>query len=128
MFTALLFIIVKGAATPSREPNTEERIDERAEVTVRVRPEAARGSFRDWRFTITLDTHSVELDMDLAALSELRFQGGAVARPVRYEGDPPGGHHRTGVLVFPAAAAFPERFELKLRGIGNSEERIFVWP
>lgn len=99
-----------------------------ADVTVTARPYPNSMATDEWRIAVTLDTHSVELEMDLAALARLRFSDGAVVRPVRYEGDPPGGHHRSGVLVFPAAAASPGRFELTLRSIGNSEERIFVWP
>lgn len=48
-------------------------------------------------------------------------------RPLAWEGDPPGGHHRKGVLVFESIDPPPRSVTLKLRRIGSVPERSFTW-
>lgn len=85
-------------------------------------------------FAVVLDTHSVALDgYDLRELAILRAGDREVA-PTTWEA-PVGGHHRTGTLTFPAAAAdgspliTPQtrQFELLLRSIGDVPERVLTW-
>lgn len=53
-------------------------------------------------FRVVLDTHSVDLDVDLAKTADLSVAG--VEWPVAgWAGDGPGGHHRQGDLTFTAA-------------------------
>lgn len=67
------------------------------EVTVKVTPKAVDGDGAE--FAVTFDTHSVELDLDVAARAGLTVDGIAWADPV-WEGDGPSGHHREGTLRF----------------------------
>jgi hypothetical protein len=44
-----------------------------------------------------------------------------------WTGDPPGGHHRKGVLQFAPPAEPPAAVELQLSGIGGVATRSFRW-
>jgi hypothetical protein len=49
-----------------------------------------------------MDTHSVELDMDLATLATLTTDTGLTLQPTLWDA-PKGGHHAEGTLTFPAS-------------------------
>ncbi len=49
-----------------------------------------------------LDTHSGSLDWDLVRTASLRDASGRTYSPLAWNGTPPGGHHRNGVLHFGA--------------------------
>ena len=85
-------------------------------------------------FAVVLDTHSVALDgYDLRTLAILRADGREIV-PTSWAA-PAGGHHRTGMLTFPATAAdgspliTPQtrQVELVLRGVGDLPERVLTW-
>ena len=66
-------------------------------------------------FVVTLDTHSVELSMDLTA-AELDV--GGITWPVAgWDGDGPSGHHREGELRFDAAGSATGTARLVLAGL-----------
>ena len=44
-----------------------------------------------------------------------------------WQGDPPGGHHRRGVLRFKALAPAPAALELRLQRAGEPSPRVFRW-
>jgi hypothetical protein len=44
-----------------------------------------------------------------------------------WSGDPPGGHHRKGVLQFPAPTNNPATYEVHVKGVGGVDVRIFRW-
>lgn len=79
------------------------------------------------RFEVRLNTHSVPLEQDLAAISVLRDDQGREYKPVQWEGDPPGGHHREGVLVFPELAAPLNSVTLTISSVANVASREFTW-
>lgn len=81
-----------------------------------------------WEFQVTLDTHSVELREDLAQVSVLTDRSGKEYRPISWEGDPPGGHHREGTLRFNPPSPLPSSITLKIQNVGSIPERIFSWP
>jgi hypothetical protein len=57
-------------------------------------------------FELTFDTHSVDLDFDVAAAARLTVDG--VTRPPgTWTGTGPGGHHRQGTLRFDGAGQAP---------------------
>lgn len=64
---------------------------------------------------VTLDTHSVELDMDLVAASSL-VVGDERWQATGWRGGGPSGHHREGVLVFASAGEVSGPFVLTLDG------------
>jgi hypothetical protein len=80
-----------------------------------------------WIFEITLDTHSVELDQDLLKTSKLVVDEEKTYLPIAWEGSPVGGHHRSGVLSFPVAAALPQTVELQIFDVGGVAKRSFQW-
>ena len=74
-----------------------------------------------------MNTHSVELDQDLAAISSLNDNKGNTFQAIGWDGSPPGGHHRSGTLSFPALAPGTETVTLIIKGVGKDSERIFSW-
>lgn len=86
-------------------------------------------------FTVTLDTHSVDLDgYDLAQLTVLRVEDGREVQPRGWDA-PKGNHHRKGTLSFPAigedgkAIVGPDTpgFELIIRDVAGVPERVLRW-
>lgn len=78
-------------------------------------------------FEIRLNTHSVPLDYDLVALSLLKDDQRREYRASVWNGSPAGGHHRSGVLEFPAIAKNAKSVTLYLKNIADVPERIFDW-
>ncbi len=78
-------------------------------------------------FDISLNTHSVPLDQDLTAASELKDDQGRRYLPDRWEGSPPGGHHRKGTLVFPDLQPSVKSVILTIRNVAQIPERTFKW-
>ena len=79
------------------------------------------------RFEVRMNTHSVALDQDLKAISSLKDNKGITFQATGWEGSPPGGHHRSGTLSFPALAQGTETVTLIIKGVGKDSERIFSW-
>lgn len=79
------------------------------------------------RFEVRLNTHSVALDQDLTTISSLKDNKGNTFRAIGWDGSPPGGHHRSGTLSFPALAQGTETVTLIIKGVGKDSERIFSW-
>ena len=80
-------------------------------------------------FNIAMNTHSVELDQyDLAKLSDLTDDKGNKYTPFSWDSEP-GGHHRSGILVFssPGSQAEPGTLILIIRNIAEIQERTFSW-
>ncbi|MDX1615657.1 MAG: hypothetical protein R3300_15195 [Candidatus Promineifilaceae bacterium] len=79
----------------------ETLIDEQGAVTVAVSPLNVGRNEPTLDFEVVLNTHSVDLSMDLVRLAWLTFDTGVEIAPIAWEA-PRGGHHVTGVLSFPA--------------------------
>lgn len=94
-------------------------------VSVAVTPRSLEGA--SWNFNITLNTHSEELSEDLVAVSELIDDQGKSYKPTAWEGAPPGGHHREGILKFNPVSPKPKSIELKIKNVGGVSERRFKW-
>jgi len=103
----------------------ESRSNNEKSVRVDVSP-VALSQGQSVVFTIRLNTHSVPLEQDLAAVSELRDDQGRTYKALRWEGSPPGGHHRSGKLIFPELAGPVGALTLVIRDIGGIE-RTFEW-
>jgi len=101
------------------------RTTQQAGVTVKVEPRALAPA--GWDFHVTFDTHTQELKDDLLKSAVLVADGGKPAAPVAWNGDPPGGHHRKGVLRFAAVAPSPVQIELRIQRPGEPAARIFRW-
>ncbi|MEW6295241.1 MAG: hypothetical protein AB1467_03000 [Candidatus Diapherotrites archaeon] len=96
------------------------------EVSVDVTPiDFSFGS--EVRFNIGLNTHTGSLDYDLTKISVLQDDKGNSFNPIKWEGPPPGGHHRTGILTFPKLGEKTSSIKLVIKGIYDVPERVFVW-
>ncbi|OHC74955.1 MAG: hypothetical protein A3G18_01365 [Rhodospirillales bacterium RIFCSPLOWO2_12_FULL_58_28] len=96
-------------------------------VTVKVTPQMLSASAKLWQFQVVLDTHSVALDQDMLAVAVLVDSAGGEHKPAAWDGDPPGGHHRQGLLTFKPTAPVPSTVLLKIRTVGGVVERSFTW-
>jgi hypothetical protein len=67
------------------------------------------------------------LSEDLAKGAALVDDEGRRYPPIAWRGDPPGGHHRTGILQFSAPAVKSRAVELQIDGVGGGGRRIFRW-
>lgn len=79
----------------------ETLVDEQGAVTVSVTPLNLGKEPAELTFEVALNTHSVELSMDLADLASLRTDTGLTLTAAAWDA-PRGGHHVTGVLTFAA--------------------------
>jgi riboflavin synthase alpha subunit len=78
-----------------------------------------------------MDTHSVDLSMNLTELATLTTDTGKTVQAVKWDA-PLGGHHVEGILSFPAIVnetVFLEEASTITLTIVNldASERIFVW-
>ena len=105
----------------------ETKINTDGEVTIKVAPKGLTSDSLSWDFEIILDTHSLDLNEDLTEVSVLIDTNGNEYAPVSWEGDPPGGHHREGVLKFKPITPLPQSITLKIRNVGSVNERSFSW-
>ena len=95
-----------------------------AGVTVKATPRTLAGAV--WEFELVFDTHTQDLKDDPAKSASLHAAG-ASAAPLAWQGDPPGGHHRKGVLRFKAITPAPAALELRLQRAGEPSPRVFRW-
>ena len=95
-------------------------------VKITVEPRGFPRGAKTWDFAITLETHTQPLEDDLVRATTL-LADGRTCRPLGWDGAPPGGHHRKGVLRFEAATPLPQAVELQIRRPGEERPRIFRW-
>ena len=96
-------------------------------VTVAVTPGNLAPGAKTWEFAIVLNTHSQDLSDDLAKSAVLVDDKGNVHNALAWEGAPPGGHHRKGVLTFEAITPRPQAVGLRIARPGESAARTFRW-
>ena len=96
-------------------------------VRVVVTPQPVGPSAIVWEFEVVMDTHSGTLSADLVQAAVLVDDNGRRYMPLAWQGDPPGGHHRKGMLRFPLPAGKPKAVELQITGVGGPDKRIFRW-
>lgn len=110
----------------SAKPDLETKTDKQASVTVTVAPVNIFPQSKELRFNVLMDTHSVELDQDMAKISVLIDGQGKEYKPVRWEGAEAGGHHREGVLIFTSIVPYPQNLKLVIKNIAGVP-RSFLW-
>jgi hypothetical protein len=79
------------------------------------------------KFEIRMNTHSGDLSQDLVAACTLKDNSGREYHPTSWDGSPPGGHHRSGVLEFSELGEGTESITLVIRQVANVPERVFNW-
>lgn len=119
----------KEISQPLNQQLTEQTVlssqtNSEGSVTLEVTPQITSDSFG---FDVTMDTHSGDLVYDLTKLAVLEDDNGNEYMPTGWQGDPPGGHHRTGTLEFLAISPRPSSIELVIRDIDGVRERKFIW-
>jgi len=111
------------ASSTSFSENFEMQINNEGGVTIEVTPQ----SISSGTFLVVLDTHSVDLSDDLTKIAVLKDENGKEYKPINWEGTPPGGHHREGILKFEPLSSTLKKIELVISGIGGISERKFLW-
>lgn len=107
------------------------REDSQGAVTVTVTPLNLDDPGDTLNFDVVMNTHSVDLSMDLATLTTLETDTGISVLPVIWDA-PRGGHHVGGTLSFPASGSGKPLLDgaatltLTIRDVDVSE-RVFVW-
>jgi hypothetical protein len=96
-------------------------------VTVKVTPQNVASDATTWNFAVVLDTHSADLSDDLVKSSLLLDEAGRRFTPLGWDGAPPGGHHREGVLRFKPPSPLPQSIELQITRTGEGAPRSFRW-
>ena len=94
---------------------------------MKVTPKVLAPDAPTWEFAVVLDTHSQDLADDLTKSAAIVAPGGARYSPVAWDGAPPGGHHREGVLRFQPVTPAPPAVELQIQRPGESAPRVFRW-
>lgn len=112
----VLSLAVRADAYESRSSNANR-------IRLDVRPVQLEGG-QQARFQIRMNTHSVNLGYDLVAVALLEDDQGRKYRPLTWDGSPPGGHHRSGILEFPAIAKDSKVITLYIK---IEPDRIFEW-
>ena len=96
-------------------------------VMVAVQPVDLSAGAKSWDFNVSLNTHVHPLEQDLAKVSVLVDPKGVRHAPLAWRGDPPGGHHRKGVLEFAPVSGNPAYVELRIKDVATPEPRTFRW-
>jgi hypothetical protein len=115
----------------SRWPDGHSQVDDQGAVQVEVIPLNLNEPGETLDFDVFLNTHSVDLSMDLAELATLTTDNGQIVQASRWDA-PRGGHHVEGMLSFPAniggdfLLADVTRITLTIVDLA-APERVFVW-
>lgn len=112
-----IYTIYSLAGSPPKA-NFETLTSDENDVEFQITPLAAN------EFQISIDTHSVDLDFDLAQISTLHDNFGKDYYPLEWKGSEPGGHHRNGILRFPAVNSNAKSIKLIIK---DSTRREFEW-
>lgn len=115
------------APGPAAAAELGARSSSAAGVTVKVTPKDVSPQAAAWEFAVVLDTHSQDLKDDLLKSAVLVDAKGGRQAPLAWQGAPPGGHHREGVLRFKGLGAQADALELQIRRPGESAPRVFRW-
>jgi hypothetical protein len=145
----ILFAIITACASPSVEqsapiaeqPEQASRtspvweqnaiMDEQGAVVVEVTPLNLNTQDNTLQFEIALNTHSVDLGMDLSSLATLSTDTGKIVQATDWDA-PRGGHHVSGKLFFPSTVEGNSILEgatqikLQIRNV-DAELREFEW-
>ena len=118
---------LSGSGYSSAAPALAARTSDAAGVHVVVTPKAIGRDVAVWEFEVVMDTHTKPLSENLAQAAVLVDEAGGRFVPIAWQGDPPGGHHRKGILQFSAPAQVPTVIELQIDGVGGVATRKFRW-
>ena len=120
---ASYYFISKGGISEKINQNTKQTsfqtlINNQNNVEFQVTPLSSS------EFKIEINTHSVALDFDLTEISTLYDDVGNTYKPLKWDGSPQGGHHRSGTLKFSSINSNAKSIKLV---IIDSIKREFSW-
>lgn len=127
-FAGFVFAALFAAVSATTAAEFKEISTQGGGVTVRAKPAAVAGDAKNWTFEIRMDTHSQDLADDLVRTSVLVDDAGKQYGALAWDGMPPGGHHRKGVLSFAPIKPQPAAIELQIQRAGEATPRRFRWP
>ena len=116
-----------AASSGAANPNLPAQTSSARGVTTKVTPRNLASNAGSWEFAIVLDTHSQDLSDDLVKSSLLLDGAGGRHSPTAWDGAPPGGHHREGVLRFKPISPRPQSIDLQITRAGEDAPRSFRW-
>lgn len=138
--TAGTITVVAQPTQPDQTPQSSSpagasanlvRTDAQGAVQFRVNPLNLANPGESLDFEIDMNTHSVDLGMNLADLAILSADNGQKVTALKWEA-PGGGHHVAGKLRFPSTVdgspllKGATKVTLSLRNI-DAPERVFTW-
>lgn len=103
--------------------NLPSKVDYQNGITFRVTP-IDFGFENPVKFEIIIDTHSGSLDFDLVKISFLEDNRENKYQPLDWQGSPPGGHHLSGILIFPKIDNQTKKITFTIQ---DFPPRIFEW-
>jgi|SRR5665647_3685304 len=127
---SLVLLAVAVAAPLAASAQTKSlpmRESDEGQVRASVTPQNLTKTADSWRFEVRFNTHVTPITQDMVAVASLTGGKGAGEQPTVWEGDPPGGHHRRGVLVFKPIDPMPATITLHIREVGGVADRAFTW-
>ena len=78
-------------------------------------------------FEVSFNTHQGSLDFEVAQVAFLEDDKGNDYKALKWEGDAPAGHHRSGKLYFEAVKEGAGKVALRIEGVYGVPERVFEW-
>jgi len=138
IFTLLLTACASATSNPNqatqvqqKQPENAAQTDSQGAVTFEVTPLNLQNPAESLQFDVSMNTHSVDLSMDLASLATLTTDTGITVQATLWDG-PTGGHHVKGKLFFPAnqngkvILDGAKQLTLTIKDV-DAPERTFVW-
>jgi len=117
---------VAQATRPAIPPGDLTRTNDGGSVTFAIKPINLGSGASNLDFEVDMNTHSVDLGVDLKALSVLKTDAGVEIAPLAYQGG--SGHHMSARLSFPAdKLAGAKKLTLVIRNLAGIPERTFSW-
>jgi hypothetical protein len=113
-------------------PADLKRSDGQGMVTVEVTPLNLSNPSNQLEFDVSMNTHSVDLSMDLAKLATLSTDTGVTVQATAWDAQA-GGHHVSGKLIFPATKDGKSILEgatkltMTILNV-DAPTRVFEWP
>lgn len=113
-------------------PDGETVVDDQGAVSVGVTPLNLSHHDETLDFEIAMNTHSVDLSMNLAELATLQTDTGVVVPALAWNAPMSGGHHVSGLLQFPANPDGRHLLDnahtitLRIQNV-DAPERVFTW-
>jgi len=121
------FLAAAIFATGAAAADLGARTSSAGGVSVSVTPKVVAPAAAAWEFSVALNTHTQDLSDDLVKTAALIDARGGRHAPTAWEGAPPGGHHRSGILRFKGLGAQSGTIELQIRRTGEAAPRSFRW-